>query len=71
GTNIWVCAQIAQEMAEKGQSGSIVSILCDDGERYRKTYFDDHWLAERAIDIRPWENALEAFFSTGSARISA
>ncbi|MFV0643386.1 MAG: PLP-dependent cysteine synthase family protein [Sphingomonadaceae bacterium] len=71
GTNIWVCAQIAQDMAEKSQSGSIVSILCDDGERYRKTYFDDHWLAEKSIDIRPWENALEAFFSTGSARISA
>ncbi|WP_216599868.1 PLP-dependent cysteine synthase family protein [Sphingomonas sp. AP4-R1] len=50
GTNLWACATIAARMAAAGQTGSIVSILCDDGNRYASTYFDDAWLATAGID---------------------
>jgi len=51
GTNLWAAARIAGEMAAAGQGGSIVTILCDDGERYASTYFDDAWVAARFLEL--------------------
>lgn len=65
GTNIWASALIASEMAKTGISGSIVSILCDDGARYRETIFDDSWLRAQQIDTACHEDRLERFFDTG------
>lgn len=65
GTNLWACAQLATEMAEAGERGSIVSILCDHGDRYASTYFSDAWLAENGFDVGPWEARLDAFFTEG------
>jgi cysteine synthase A len=65
GTNLWACAEIATEMATAGEGGSIVSILCDAGDRYRTTCFNDAWLAERGIDTAQHEAALDQFFETG------
>jgi cysteine synthase A len=66
GTNIWACALIASEMARDGKAGSIVSILCDSGERYRSSYFDDAWIARQGLNLAPHEAAIERFFDTGS-----
>ena len=65
GTNLWACAQLATEMCETGERGSIVSILCDHGDRYASTYFNDDWLVEARFDVAPWEARLDAFFDTG------
>ena len=65
GTNLWACAQLATEMAEAGERGSIVSILCDHGDRYASTYFSDVWLDESGFDVAPWEARLETFFEIG------
>ncbi len=65
GTNIWACAQIATEMAEAGERGSIISILCDGGERYRTTCFNDDWLQKRGIDLADPQARLEQFFESG------
>ncbi|MBY0611870.1 MAG: PLP-dependent cysteine synthase family protein [Beijerinckiaceae bacterium] len=46
GTNIWACAQIIREMMARGEQGSIVTLLCDSGERYRSTYYDEDWLKQ-------------------------
>jgi len=61
GTNLWACATLLSEMIE----GSLVSLICDAGERYRETYFDDGWLAAQGINPAPAEAAMERFFSTG------
>ena len=66
GTNVWACAKLAAEMADRGMSGSIVSILCDDGARYSDTIFDDEWLAERGLDILPRKREIAHFFETGT-----
>jgi cysteine synthase A len=58
GTNLQVCAMLAGEMAARGETGSIVSILCDDGERYAATYFNDAWVAARGLDVAPAEARL-------------
>lgn len=52
GTNLWACAQLAEEMRAAGEVGSIVTLLCDGGERYASTYHDDAWLAEHGAGWR-------------------
>lgn len=59
GTNLVAAAVLAQEMADRGEEGSIVTLLCDDGHRYTSTYDDEQWLAvqgmgdeELAVDVR-------------------
>ncbi|WP_433585980.1 PLP-dependent cysteine synthase family protein [Microbacterium hydrocarbonoxydans] len=68
GTNIWGTLQLAQRLSSSRRAGSIVSLICDTGERYSSTYFNDAWLAEQNIDIAPFERALEVFTSTGVLR---
>ncbi|MFC4294919.1 PLP-dependent cysteine synthase family protein [Novosphingobium tardum] len=50
GTNLWACAQIIREMAASGQKGSVVTLLCDRGDRYAQTYYDDAWLERCGVD---------------------
>lgn len=51
GTNFVACLMLAREMTGRGEGGSIVTLLCDGGERYDCTYYNDGWLAERGIDV--------------------
>ena len=60
GTNLAACLLLAARMREAGRRGSIVTLLCDRGERYAETLFDPHWLAERGVDPRPQLAALRA-----------
>jgi cysteine synthase A len=66
GCNLIACMALVREMAAAGESGSIVSLLCDSGERYRSTYYNDAWLAERGLDLTPLEAEVDAFFETGA-----
>jgi cysteine synthase A len=58
GTNFIACVELAAQMHANGERGSIVSLLCDRGERYEQTVFDTRWLGERGIDPRPGIAAL-------------
>ena len=53
GTNLWACAQLISEMINDKVDGSVVTLICDNGDRYLDTYFSDDWLAANAIDWRP------------------
>ncbi|MCD1622379.1 PLP-dependent cysteine synthase family protein [Citromicrobium bathyomarinum] len=53
GTNLFACLQLIEEMASAGQTGSIVTLLCDDGARYASTYYSEEWLAEWGGNWRP------------------
>jgi cysteine synthase A len=65
GTNLWGCAILVSEMAAQGETGSIVSLLCDPGERYLESFFDDAWIRERGFELGPCRERLEAFFARG------
>jgi cysteine synthase A len=54
GTNVWGALTLADQMRERGEAGSIVTLLCDSGERYAQTYFDDAWLAGQGLDTAPY-----------------
>ena len=65
GTNVYAAFQIMAQMHKKGQSGSVVSLLCDGGERYQHSYYNDQWLEEKGFDLTSWCNRLEAFYHHG------
>ncbi len=61
GTNLIAALSVAQHMHAQGQSGSIVTILCDSGQRYRHTYFNPEWCqsadlvcTEQAVKVAAW-----------------
>lgn len=56
GTNVYTCLHLMQAMQREGKQGSIVTILCDGGERYLHTYYNDAWLTEKGLDIAPYLN---------------
>jgi cysteine synthase A len=66
GTNFWVAARLITEMNLSGSSGSVVTLMCDSGDRYRSTILDTGWLAHRGIDISAAEVEVEEFLRTGS-----
>ncbi|QOC23628.1 PLP-dependent cysteine synthase family protein [Wenzhouxiangella sp. AB-CW3] len=65
GTNLIGSVRLLSEMREQGERGSVVTLLCDDGQRYRESYFDDDWLAAQQLDIKPWLAALEQWAERG------
>jgi cysteine synthase A len=66
GTNIWGALQLVAEMKADGGRGSVVTLLCDDGRRYARTYYDDAWIAERGWDLAPYQAVLETFEKDGT-----
>jgi cysteine synthase A len=50
GTNLVGMLTLACEMRKNGHQGSILSLLCDAGERYLGSYFSDSWVAEHLGD---------------------
>jgi cysteine synthase A len=53
GTNFIGMLSLACEMREQGQQGSILSLLCDAGERYLPSYHDAAWVQARFGDCSP------------------
>jgi len=50
GTGLWAAYTIADEMRRRGESGSVVGLLCDGGERYLDKYYSSEWLAAESLD---------------------
>jgi cysteine synthase A len=65
GTNLVACLQLATRMRERGESGSIISLLCDPGERYDRTLYDPDWLRCQGIDPGPADAALRSTLASG------
>ena len=53
GTNVYGALKLAAEMQAAGEKGSIVTMICDSGERYRNSYFNPDWIREQALDVAP------------------
>lgn len=68
GTNFFGLCWIASCMLEAGERGSLVSLICDSGDRYTSTYYNPDWLAANDIDIAPYRRMIETFLDTGIFR---
>lgn len=51
GTNFVGVLLAAQAMRAQSREGSIVTILCDSGERYAHSYYNPAWYRERGLDV--------------------
>ena len=65
GTNLWGAFQLVAEMVAAGRRGSVVTLLCDGGERYAGTYYSDGWIAAQGMDLAPHTAVLERFAVSG------
>lgn len=65
GTALWGAVQLIAGMLSRSETGSVVTLLCDGGERYRSSYYDDDWLVRQGIDIAPYAEGLSTFLTAG------
>ena len=70
GTNVWGALTLVAEMRERGERGSVVTLICDGGDRYAGTYYDDAWVAAQGLDLAPPTAALEEFLDGGGEFIA-
>jgi len=52
GTNFIGMLTLALEMQQRGEQGSILSLLCDAGERYLPTYHHPQWVSDTLGDCQ-------------------
>lgn len=65
GTNFFALCWLACEMKARGEQGSLVTLICDSGERYLETYYRPEWLAAKGLDPVPYEARIEALLAGG------
>jgi cysteine synthase A len=65
GTNVFAALQLLSREDVTERPVSILSMICDPGERYIDTYYNPEWLREEGIDVSPFLEQLEQFFETG------
>jgi len=61
GTGLWAAFRIADQMIRSNHSGSIVTLLCDGGERYADKYYNPDWLNSQGIELEPYTTQLRSF----------
>ncbi|KFD17561.1 cysteine synthase B [Tatumella ptyseos ATCC 33301] len=58
GTNFIGMLHVAEKMKARGERGSLVTLICDSGERYPDTYYNPEWVAENIGDISKFQSQL-------------
>ena len=66
GTNFVGLCWAVDRMRRHGEPGSVVSLICDSGERYADTYFNETWLAAQQLDPAPYVAMIESFLAGGA-----
>nr|WP_323018973.1 PLP-dependent cysteine synthase family protein [Castellaniella sp.] len=69
GTNFMGILCMASLMRQRGQTGSLVTLICDSGDRYATTYYNDDWLKAQDINIDAWRSRIETFLDTGEGAL--
>ncbi|TWG26647.1 PLP-dependent cysteine synthase family protein [Actinoplanes teichomyceticus] len=65
GTNLWGAFGLIAEMLRAGRTGSVVTLICDGGERYAHTYYSDDWVAAQGLELAPYAATIERFLRDG------
>lgn len=65
GTNVYAALQIMTELEKQQQHGSVVTMLCDSGERYLDTCYNPEWLKAQGYNMSPYQSQLKRFFDSG------
>ncbi len=59
GTNMVAMLRLADGMRQRGETGSLLSLLCDAGERYLPTYYHREWVSTHFGDCDATQQALQ------------
>jgi len=65
GTSLWGVWHLVARMLREGRRGSVVTLICDGGERYQHSYYDDGWVARKGLDPAPYRASIERFLGEG------
>ncbi|MBM3110136.1 PLP-dependent cysteine synthase family protein [Pseudomonas sp. P66] len=65
GTNLIGALMAAQQMRTAGEAGSIVAILCDGGDRYATSYYDQDWLLGQGYQLQALIETVKACVEKG------
>ena len=49
GTNFYAALQLINTMKQNNKKGSVVSMICDSGERYADSYYNPEWLEQHGF----------------------
>jgi cysteine synthase A len=60
GTNFVGVLRVAQALRARGETGSIVTILCDGGERYAHSYYNPDWYTAEGIEVEAADQVIAA-----------
>jgi cysteine synthase A len=63
GTNFYYALQLVARMRDAGERGSVVTLMCDSGDRYADTYYSADWISGHGIDTAPSLEELRALFA--------
>ena len=66
GTAFWAAFGLVAEESAAGEPGSLLSLICDGGERYAHNYYDDPWVAAQGWDLEPDRALVRSFLTTGA-----
>lgn len=66
GTNFYGTLRLMERMKREGRGGAIVSIICDEGSRYKDKYYNPAWIKESGLNPEPWKSSLTKFWKTGN-----
>ena len=65
GTNFVAMLRLASELKENGLQGSILSLLCDSGDRYQNTFYNKNWISSHIGDVedsfKDMSNSIKTF----------
>lgn len=61
GTNLVGAIELLQQGAR-----FVTTLICDDADRYAGSLDNPRWLATQQLEILPWRNALDEWFSNGT-----
>ena len=64
GTNVYGAMQLLAEMARNGTKGSLVTLICDAGDRYVDTYYNAAWVREQGYELQPYLEQLRHCYTT-------
>ncbi|MEU8311488.1 MULTISPECIES: pyridoxal-phosphate dependent enzyme [unclassified Micromonospora] len=65
GACLWGACHLANRMSQAGESGAVVIVAADGAEPYRRSYYDDEWVAGKRWDLTEPTLRLRRFMRTG------
>ena len=54
-------------MLSRGERGSVVTLICDGGDRYAGTYYSDAWVGEQGLELAPYTRCSRRSSSAASS----